>query len=601
MISIKKIISTLLTAVLLLGMIQGTVFADTADADEPLITIGTISDPHTDYNLQKKKPYIRKSYVTALEALKKEGIDLLMVGGDITSDNQDNGGNLRWEPDVYDRTVLEYQKISSAASTTGKTLWACGNHDSEVGCLSDSVSYSSGDYNSYQGFVDMMLTTCGDPVDFYVQAQDPAASSGALYTDHLMGAHYNINGFDFIVINPPYGHSLYYTDGTLSWLDSTLEKIGADKTVFITGHYPLTDNRGISTPTYGISDANYTKFVNVMNKYDNAIYLYGHNHGGAESVYISSDTFERITHYDSNGKVINDRDTAPTSFITAFMGSASYYKYSLNPDWLGAADPYIVQAMTIKVYKDRIEFKMINCGQKFGDSREPAVWTVAREVKFSGTINDTTSSILVTNDVNESVLYDSSLGINKYKIPEGSASITAANHVIEAEGVAGEELSLTVKRVFFGSKFDTTMKKLSKVVNDAVIFDYVVKDGNKKINPESPIKVTLPAPIAEFGDNTKDVDLAAYYWNNDGKLCMTDVVINDDGTCSFIMTNLSTYALSARSNVKDSAPAVEEEKDNDRRNNDMTVIIIITAVVVAVAVIVTVVVLLKKKAKNKAE
>ncbi len=606
MTAFKKILTTIIAAVLVFGMIPMGAFAQTYseaytftiptveagnDEEEPLITIGTISDPHTDYKLQNKKPYIREAFITAMDALKKEGIDLLLVGGDMTSDNQDAGGKLRWEPEVYARTIAQYQKYASAASTTGMTLWACGNHDSEVGRYDDNTS-TAGDYNSYQGFIDMMLATCGDPISFYTQSQELSQKS-VLYEDFWMGAHYNIKGFDFIVINPPYAYYESYSTGLLDWLDRTLAQIGDDKTVFITGHYPLTDNRGISTPTYGLSGEEYTEFVNVMNKYDNAIYFYGHNHGGAESVYISSDTFERITHYDANGKVINDRNVEPTSFITAFMGSAGYYAYSLNQGGLAAPDPYIIQAMTVSVYSDRIEFKMINCGEKHGQSRDLAVWTVTRDVKSSGVIEDDGEPILKTEEENPNVFYGSALGINKYKMSGKATSLTADYHTIEAEGIDG--LSLTVKRHYFGIKYTSYTRKLSSVVNDSVIFEYSVKKENKKVDIDTPVKVTLPALIYEFGEQTKDINIAAYYWNTDGKLCMTDVTVNNDGTYSFIMTNLSIFALSARANVKDQLSKIEKEKDG---NLDMIVIIVAVAAVAAAAVIVLLVV---KKAKKPAK
>ncbi len=397
MFNFKRFFIAIIAAALVFGAVPFSASAKEKGDDEPLIVVGTIADPHTDYKLQDKKPYIRTSFITAMDALKAEGIDLLLVGGDMVSDNEDNGGNLRWEPDVYARAIEQFRIYSSAASTTGATLWACGNHDYEVGVYNDGV-VTAGDYNSYQGFIDMMLATCGDPEDFITQAED-SFYKATPYGDHWLGAHFNIKGFDFIVLNPPYRNETFYSDSLLTWLDKTLEKIGADKTVFLTGHYPLTDNKGLSYTTDGLSGFAYNNFVKIMNKYDNAIYLYGHNHGGAESVYISSDTFERITHYNDNGKVVNDRSVNPTSFITAFMGSASYYKYSLDPDWLGASDPQIVQAMTISVYKDRIEFKIINCGKKNGGSAEPAVWTVSREVKFSGEKED--GQILATDNGGE--------------------------------------------------------------------------------------------------------------------------------------------------------------------------------------------------------
>ena len=347
--------------------------------EEPLLVIGAVSDPHTDYGLQTIDPYIRPAYITALKTLKKEGIDLLLVGGDITSDNEDNGGDLRWDKDTYNRTVSQYEAYSTIASKTGISLWACGNHDHEVGRLTGGIV--DGDYDSYAGFQDIMVNSAGKPISLYTQ-KDDNPKTPSIYLDRWLGAHYNLEGFDFIVLNGLYNAFEDYSVGTLNWLDKTLAGIGADKTVFIIGHYPLTDNRGITTPTYGLENASYDNFVKVMSKYDNAIYLYGHNHGGVGQNlgYISGDVFERITHYDANGGVINDRTVTPSSFVTAFMGSAGYYANDFDKGGLGAADPQIIQAMTISIYADRIEFKMINCGKQTGPGTYPTIWTLKRNI-----------------------------------------------------------------------------------------------------------------------------------------------------------------------------------------------------------------------------
>ncbi len=592
----KRFFAMLFSIALVIGMIPFHAFAKsvsfdipTAEAgntDEPLIIVGAIADPHTDYGLQNKDPYIRTSYITALNALKAEGMDLLLVGGDITSDNEDNGKDFRWSQDVYWRTVSQYQKYSSEASKTGITLWAVGNHDHEVGRLSNILD--PGDYNSSQGFFEMMIATAGYPLDLYVEGQEP---NGGIYDDHWLGAHYNVNGFDFITINPPYANSDFYSLGTLKWLDDTLAKIGADKTVFITGHYPLVNSRGPSSTSL-IGGTNYTNFMNVMKKYNNAIYLFGHIHDNDKG-YISSDTFERVTHYDEDGKVVTDRNAAPTSFISSFMGSASYYKYSLNPDWLTAADPKIIQALVISVYADRIEFKMINCGEKEGAKREPDVWTVTRDVKCSGEVTDETP-LLVTEDVTDDVFYGSVYGINKYKMPSGTTTLTNANHTLEGEGLDG--LTMTVKRLYAGTKYTGYSRKLSKVVKDAVYFDYLVKKGTRAQKIETPVKVTVPALLNEFGDKTSGVELAAYYWDLEGKLCMTDAVVNEDGSYSFVMTNLSVFALSARANVKDSMPRLQGE--DDKTETDMTTVIIIAAVAVAVIAASVIVICVAKKSKK---
>ncbi len=596
----KRILTAIIAAVLVFGMIPMGAFAQTYgevytftiptaeagnDEEEPLIKIGTISDTHVDYNIQNKKPYIRNAFIKAVNVLKGEEIDLFLVGGDMTSDNQDAGDKYRWEYDVYSRTIAQFLNYSTQASKTGITLYACGNHDQEVG--SYDYYFSIGDYNSYEGFMNLMLATAGYPISLYTKENDSGVS---VFNDHWLGAHYNIKGFDFIIINATSWQT--YSAGTLNWLDNTLSGIGADKTVFVMGHYPLQDNRGVTNPSsYGISGEAQEAFKNVMNKYDNAIYLYGHNHGTANGnvPWIMSDVFERITHYDSTGAVINDRKVSPSSFVTAFMGSAGFYDGSL-----GGADPHIIQAMTISVYADRIEFKMINCGAQNGALSEPAVWTIYRDVKSSGA-REESGPILVTEEVNGNVYYGSALGINKFNMSSKTTSLTYDRITVEAEGLEG--LSLSVKRLGSGEKFESYMNKLSGVVNTAVLFDCSVNKANRPRDIETPVKITMPALIGEFGSQTSELDLAAYYWNNEGKLCMTDVRKNEDGTISFIMTNLSSFALSARANVEDQLAKINDNnsKNNDDNDNNMVPIIIVAVAAVAVIVVISIIVITKKK------
>ncbi|MBQ7779670.1 MAG: metallophosphoesterase [Clostridia bacterium] len=377
----KKIFAALIALVLVVGMLPFGTLAEThvethsytlptaeaSGAETPLIKIGAISDSHVDYTLQDNDPYMRPTFIKAMDVLKAEGIDLLVVGGDMVSGNEAGQGDRYWEKSTYDRVIAQYKKYASAASKTGKTLWVLGNHDYEVGMHNNDPT-SEGSYSSYYGFVKTMIETNGQPKSVL-----PYVGSTEIRKNDWSGAHYVINGFDFVIINSP---SQSYSAAILEWLDNTLAGIGANKTVFVLGHYPLQDNRGVTRPdAYGIPGSSQEAFKAVMNKYDNAIYLYGHNHGTHQGAnpWIANDVFQRITHYDANGAVVNSRMVAPTSFITAFMGSAGYYDGAL-----GKADPEIVQAMTITVYSDRIEFKIINCGVKNGGAQEPFVYTVYR-------------------------------------------------------------------------------------------------------------------------------------------------------------------------------------------------------------------------------
>ena len=346
--------------------------------EEPLLSIACISDLHADYGLQSKEPYIRNSVIETVKRIwVEEDADLLLVGGDNTSDNADLSEKGGWSYDTYQKVMDAYREVSENATQSGRSLWVCGNHDYEAG-VEDG-------YDAYAGFVSIMNETCGTPASVYRQEEDETLTDQR-YPDFLMGIHYVIEGFDFIILNPPYSKSLTYSPGTLQWLSDRLQTIGAEKTVFLATHYPLQGSRGLSTPTYGISKDSYLALMRILNRYPNLIYLYGHNHGGGESVYISEDTFERITSYTDAGTVINNRNKVPTSFISSFMGSMSYYKYSLDPGYLTAQDPSIVQGLMIYVYGDRIVFQMKNYGtHRDHATKELKSWTVMRDV--AGSLN----------------------------------------------------------------------------------------------------------------------------------------------------------------------------------------------------------------------
>lgn len=353
--------------------------ADPTSAEEPLLSIACISDLHADYGLQSKAPYIRNSVIQTLNRIwMEEDADLLLVGGDITSDNADSAEHGGWKYSTYEKVVEAYRTATKNATESGRSLWACGNHDYEAGAYDG--------YDAYAGFVSIMNETCGEPISSYLQRNDKSLKD-LRYPDFPMGLHYQIEGFDFIILNPPYSKKLTYSSGTLQWLNGRLRKIGADKTVFLLSHYPLTGSRGLSTPTYGLSGSVCQSLTNILNRYPNVIYLYGHNHGGGESVYISNDTFERITFYDRSGAVAKNRNKVPASFISSFMGSMSYYNYSLDPGLLTEDDPAIVQGLMIYVYGDRIVFQMKNYGtHRDHANRGLQSWTVMRDV--AGSLNE---------------------------------------------------------------------------------------------------------------------------------------------------------------------------------------------------------------------
>ncbi len=521
--------------------------------EDPLLSIACISDPHADYGLQTKDPYIRKSALTTLRTISlEEDADLLLVGGDITSDNAKQSERGGWTYSTYQNVVNAYRKAANEATSSGRSLWACGNHDHEAG--------EDDGYDSYAGFQDIMQESCGTPLSVYRQKDDFTVKDQR-YPDHILGLHYNIEGFDFLVLNPPYSQALNYSTGALQWLNKRLNAIGRTKTVFIVSHYPLTDSRGISTPTYGLTGASYLSLTGILKKYPNAIYLYGHNHGGAESVYISDDTFERITSYTADGRVVNNRNAIPTSFITSFMGSVSYYSYSLDPNALTESDPAIVQGLMIYVYKDRIVFQMKNYGtHKDHADRVLKSWTVMRDIEgaLNGTLKDSMENvpqlpaamteILVTDGVNGAVVYDPLQSIRTVGLATTGVTVKSYGHTALVGDCLTESMKLSLKKLTRGDSYDALSAAVKKAVKEFAAYEMTVKDGKETLSVEGPVQVTLAVPEI-FNDRAEEIIFAAYYEEN-STLHMTDAFLSEDGkTVTFRLPNLTPFAVSARATV----------------------------------------------------
>ena len=326
----------------------------TQPTGEPLYTVAAISDLHTDYNIQNNAPYIRQGVINACNEIREnEKANVLLVAGDITSRNANNA----WSKVIYERAIAKVYDTARTATASGRALYATGNHDFAVG----GTAYNSGDYTN------VMKNDTGEFEDVLYQ-------SGSAH-NHALAYHYVIDGMDFVVMNTPYSggdnHSSYVFDQqSIDWVDDKLTEIGADKTVFVMGHYPLRDSRNISGADKGAAVTSNDSLKSVLLKYKNAVYLYGHDHGGAK---IKTDTFERVTPYTNTGSVINSRTALPSGFVTGFVGSMGYYDGSLS-----AQQPSVVQALIVNVYSDRITFTMKNYGTGNAGSATPLSYSIPR-------------------------------------------------------------------------------------------------------------------------------------------------------------------------------------------------------------------------------
>jgi predicted MPP superfamily phosphohydrolase len=108
------------------------------ETGKPLFTLAAISDLHTDYGIQNSAPYIRQGVLDTVARIRaEENANVLLVGGDITSSN-----SASWTKDSYDRAIGAVYEAASAATASGRVLYAVGNHDFSAG----GANYNSGDY-----------------------------------------------------------------------------------------------------------------------------------------------------------------------------------------------------------------------------------------------------------------------------------------------------------------------------------------------------------------------------------------------------------------------------------------------------------------------
>lgn len=351
-----------------------------------LLSIGCLSDLHSkDSYFNALNAKLKPNVKDTLSQMQSKYYDALIFGGDLTSSASPSKSKTF---SIYDQ-ILEYtDKI------TKNSLFACGNHDYSAGLNSypsSKVTTTEGyfyNYNAADFYGYIMKDRLGElsDSDAYYEYYGNKGNSGGS-GDYLLGYHYQIKGFHFIGLNPHPADLLgilqrtnyTYTKGSVDWLESKLQSIGKDKTVFLIAHIPLASsvnlrtNKGVET---GMSQYMQDKLI----AFPNLIWLYGHDHSDGTmldangntvdiSCYIKDDTAQRVTqYYDKDGN---------KSFVTCFMGSMSY-KYG---DMKNDVNPKIYQGLDVDVYKDRIELQTVNYGAKSNDNDNIAPFVIVRNME----------------------------------------------------------------------------------------------------------------------------------------------------------------------------------------------------------------------------
>ena len=282
--AIKKIIATAICLMMVMGL---CICNPVSATEEPLLTVAFMSDLHNQQSTLESGN-IRNSVTKVCDDLAaNENTDVLVIGGDVTSDSYVSKPVLE---SVLDKVVNETNKV------TKNTLWITGNHDYNAG---ERDGYDSAPY--YEFYMKENVGELSDLDSYYEEYKGEP---------QLLAYHYVIKGFDFICLNTSHemleggkqNTNYAYSDGTMNWVDNKLEELGKDKTVFVIGHFPFRDSHSLSSSSKGMTVECDNKFKSILSKYPNVLYFYGHDHG-TDSAYIRSDTAQRTTEYLTDGSI----------------------------------------------------------------------------------------------------------------------------------------------------------------------------------------------------------------------------------------------------------------------------------------------------------
>lgn len=277
--------------------------------EKPLLTIGCISDLHNQQTLisgSVDNVRLRGTVLTTLQAMKEqENIDMLILGGDYTSDVTIPEENWARVKDLmHDATKGTFPVDAEKFPV----LYVTGNHDYEVANF-DAIPKP---YNAARYYDFIMKYDLGELPESECFFED--ADNGNLGTMRVLAAyHYNINGFDFVVLNcaKHYFQSAWnyiYSVESVQWVSDKLDELYAadpDRTVFFVAHVPFPDSNSISNSNKGQSQS--AQLKKVLAHHPNVMFLYGHDHG-SDNAYIRTKTSQRVTRYNSQANIISAFD-----------------------------------------------------------------------------------------------------------------------------------------------------------------------------------------------------------------------------------------------------------------------------------------------------
>lgn len=304
--------NALLFIMLFLAGLTGNV--QTASAQEvqnPLLRFACLSDIHNEFSMISASNVndvrLRTAFLTALDSISRDNCQLVVLGGDYTSDCTISEAN--WQQTRKLMAEAVEKAITPDAKGRKPVIFCNGNHEYEVANFDNIPKpYNAGDYYTFpmkEQTGKLYANEC-----FYEEAPN-----GALGTMKLLAAyHYVIGGFDFVVLNCgkyffKSAWDYQYSMESVEWVDKKLDEIYAsdpNKTVFFISHLPLDGSKGATVGKTLLSSAASTQALReALLKHPNLINIYGHDHSSrSNNSFYETSLTQRITHYDSNGNII---------------------------------------------------------------------------------------------------------------------------------------------------------------------------------------------------------------------------------------------------------------------------------------------------------
>ena len=314
---------------------------ETTAQEKPLFSFACVSDLHAqqDFITDPNNIRIRESATKTLSKIKaEENVDLIVLGGDYTSNNTIPQSSWQVTKDL----LIEASRGAFNGTKT-PVIYVNGNHEYEVANY-DAIPkpYNAGDYYDVPMKTDIGALAEADC--FYETAINGTGEAFEL----LAAYHYVVKGFDFVVLNGgkylfETASSYAYSTESVDWVANKLEEIYAtdkDKTVFFLVHIPFSDSNRLSNKNKGMDRYSSTtpefavNLKNTLAKYPNLIMLYGHDHG-TDSAYIRSSTEERVTVYAADGSKYTGTTTGTTTPTTPTTSSTYYIQNYDSKAYLG--------------------------------------------------------------------------------------------------------------------------------------------------------------------------------------------------------------------------------------------------------------------------